>query len=1109
MNSIHLEKNFEDYIARKISKLDGWEYSENDNGFDPNTALYFTDFEAYLRATEPNKIEKLEKSSSTNWRLNVTLRLVKALEEDGTVRVLRNGFQMAGYQTITCSGHKPKDNRNPQANVFYEKNILRVMRQVHYQTAGNNSIDLVFFINGIPVATCELKSDLTQSVQDAISQYMTDRHYIEPGTKRKNWLLAPKRGAVVHFAMSESQIYMCTELRGKESVFLPFNRGDRGHAGNPPITDSDQDYPTGYFWNEICLQENWLSIFHSFIFEATKSKRDKTGRAVITKKMIFPRYHQWDCVTKVLTDIREKRTGQTYLIEHSAGSGKSNTIAWIAQELSDLRSDSGERYFSSIIVVTDSIVLDTNIKDAVKQLGLPKGYVSNIGGDGHKKAFGSKSSALETVLEAHSPIIIVTLQTFPYALEAIASKDELRGKNFSVLIDEAHNSQTGKASGMMKTALKLASTGKGDNPLVDDEDLVNEYLKAITASRAMPSNISFFAFTATPKQSTVELFGIPTDEIDPDNGLPIKRSFHLYPMRQAIEEGFILDVLRGYMPYSTAYHLDEVKHSEELVDVATAKKTIAKWAAIHPTNVTQKVEFIVEHFVHNVAKLLNGEAKAMIVTSSRAMVIRYKKAFDKYLTKHPEYSSVAIAQNLQFMIPGEPLVAFSGDVKGSEAIMAEDSAIPDNPFADLIPDFDYNEGNMNRLGNMDIAQAFDTPTYRMLIVANKFQTGFNQPKLVAMYVDKPIANEIEIVQTYSRLNRTYPGKEGVFIIDFVNKPEQVLKAFKMYDSGATIVNAQDYDVVYKIKRELDDIGIYTDEQLKAFKIVRYKFVADLSDDKDASRKSLFQAVEEPAKEWNARLFDEKNAVQIWKARLDISTQLGDRQRIDNADLALKEARKNLQILLDFKKRLGRFCSVYTYISQIIDFGDPDLESFSTFANVLRHCLDGIRIDEVDITGIVMSGYKINELHFPEEVAETEAVLQPITGNSGSHVAKSDYLSAIINSINEIFGGDVPVIDGAMTLNLLADKVAADDTARMQIRNSTNSKDSIIGDGRIDYVIKETAVELKSNSYDKVADRIITDPQVWKPIADIVYDLVLNKKRIDMEDLQDRLWETRR
>lgn len=1118
-DTIHLECEFEKYISNKLSDLsdsDGWRVSRNDEGFDPNTALYMPDFIEYLGSTVPEKIDKMKTNLSANWENNLRMALVKSLEVNGTVLTLRDGFQMAGYQTITCSGHYPDDPRLVKQKDLYNKNILRVMHQVHYQTAGNKSLDLVFFINGIPVATAEIKTELTQTVQDAIREYQTERKPIEPGTNRKNYLLMYKRGAVVHFAISEDEIWMCTNLEPEMPRFLPFNRGNNGHAGNPKREKESTEYPTGYFWNEICKKDNWLRIFHNFVFEEVEKKEDATGRLRPVYKQMFPRFHQWDCVTKCMDDVRKYGVGQRYLIEHSAGSGKTETITWLSHELIRQMNNDGEKLFSSVIVVTDRVGLDTNIKKTIKQLKKTVGLIEMIGGDETKKKSGAKSGQLAAALGDKREIIVVTLQTFPFAMEAIANDDRLAGANFAVIIDEAHSSQTGSFAGKMKASLKAASkknktTFKDDE--VTDEDLMNAYFQEMQDNKMMPENVSFFAFTATPKTETKVIFGRPGMENDPKTGEALPESFHLYPMRQAIEEGYIIDVLKGYMPYKTAYKLKEDIVSDKVVDERAALRTIAHWQSLHPTNVMSKAEIIVEHFIKNVASMLNGQAKAMIVTSSRASVVRYKYAIDAYLKAHPEYDREKLEAHLQFKVPGEPLVAFSGKVKGESAIMSEDDDImtefdylKENPFAAIRRDYDYTEENMNSLGYQSIEQAFDTAQYRIMIVANKFQTGFNQPKLCAMYIDKKISNDIEIVQTYSRLNRTHSGKDSVFILDFVNDPETVVRAFEKYDNGASMEQAQDLNIIYDIKKDLDGAEIYTHDNFQNYKTARYKSIVEANENKDTYRQKLYKTVAEPAERWNESLKTTQTAYMTWKDVYDKAVKDNDSDTVNLSKQRLKDIEEQLDSLMDFRKKLRKFCSAYNYISQIIDLGEPDLEVFCGFAKLLAHRIQSTPLEEIDVSNLVLSDYRINSMDRPASSKDPDSTsgLKPMRAGGKGKSSKKESLKVIISKLNEVFGEDTSTVTGARVVNAIADYVAADDISRIQIRNSTNSKQAIIADGRMENIIKLAAVALKNNEFASLADKILVDPQAWKPLAEVIFDLIDKNERIDMPSLIDQI-----
>lgn len=1110
-DNLHTELPFEQYISKQLENS-GWRVSKDDTGFDPQSALYMPDFVEYLESTAPEKIAKMQDQMRTNWENNLRLNLIKSLENDGTVKTLRNGFQMAGFSTITCSGHVPTDPRLPKQKMLYEKNILRVMHQVHYQTAEKHkSLDLVFFINGIPVATAEVKTELTQTVFDAIEEYQTQRKPIEPGTSRRNFLLFFKRGAVVHFAISEQEIWMCTNLDGNKPTFLPFNKGNNGHAGNPPMIKGG-DYPVSYFWEEICQKENWIRIFHNFIYEEVKKKEDATGRIRPFTNQIFPRFHQWDCVTKVIKDIDVNGAGMKYLIEHSAGSGKTSTISWIAHELARMMNPDGTRKFSSIFIVTNRLSLDTNIRGTIKQLTKVIGQIECIGFDENdKKSPRAKSALLADAIKNQREIIVVTLQTFPFAIDEIVKAKNLTDAKFAVLIDEAHGAAEGVYNNEMNAALKLAAKEKqketevkyADASDVTGEDLIDKYFLAKQESRTLPDNVSFFAFTATPKAETKTIFGRPGSQVD-KNGNPIPESFHLYPMRQAIEEGYILDAMTGYLPYQTAYRMKEDIIKDQVVDTRKALRTIAQWQSLHATNVTQKAEFIVEHFVKNVASLLDGQAKAMIVTPFRASVVRYKAAIDAYLKAHPEYDYNNIRTHLRFKVPGEPLVAFSGKISGEKCVTPEDALLPNNPFASINTEFDYTEDNINNLGYQTIEKAFDLPGRRMLIVANKFQTGFDQKKLCAMYIDKRISNDIEIVQTYSRVNRNYTGKDKVFIVDFVNDPETVTRAFQKYDSGAKMEKAQSLDIIYEIKKALDEADIYTAQEIDEFRTIRYRYLAKMDQEKDNSRAVLYKAVSAPADRWLNLNKAQNTALQTWRSVLDEATAKKDAEGIKQATAKVAEYQEELDKLADFRKKLKRFCGAYDYISQVIYLEDPALEVFYAFAKLLYHRTEGTSIDDIDVRNLVLTDYWISELDVVG--GDKDAVLRPMgTGGKGKS-AKKKSLREIITKINGIWGDKVNVTTGARALNAIADFVSMDDVSRVQIQNSTNSKEAVIADGRLSSIIKLAAMSLMRNEFAELATKIVEDPQTWQPVAEIVFDLIDKRKHLDIPELVEVLKE---
>lgn len=507
------------------------------------------------------------------------------------------------------------------------------------------------------MATVELKTDFTQPAESAREQYKNDRLPVDPATKRRHPLLTFKRGAIVHFAMSDSEIWMTTKLAGENTFFLPFNKGFDGHGGNSPRADGE--YPVAYFWEEICRPDAFLRIFHNFVYVVKKNVVDLKGNWTTKETLIFPRFHQFDAVNKMISDAREKGSGQAYLCEHSAGSGKTSTIAWTAHDLIKLRTDEGKPIVDTVIIVIDRNVLDGQLQDAVQQIDHRKGLIAAIERETSSK---SKSQQLSEAMLKGTPIIVVTLQTFPFAMEAELTETSLKDKSFAVIIDEADTLKTGSTASKLQAILAMSS--KKDTAGMTVEELLEEVQK----SRVRPKNLSHFAFTATPKHSIMMLFGRPEDPTHAASNDNLPRSFHKHEMRQAIDEGFILDVLKGYVSYKTAFNLGKKLEDEKRVDGKAAKRALAKWMNLHPTNVTQKVRFIMEHFAKNVAHLLDGKAKAMVVTSSRASAVRYKKAFDAFTVANPEYKDI------------QTLVAFSGKLTGKEVMHTDDDRVSGEVF---------------------------------------------------------------------------------------------------------------------------------------------------------------------------------------------------------------------------------------------------------------------------------------------------------------------------------------------------------------------------------------------------------------------------------------------
>ena len=1073
IDTAHQEKHFENYVVTKL-KAQGWVVGHTDY-YDTERALYPDDLIAWLEATQPEKWARLQKDNGERAREVLMDRLAKALEQHGTMQVIRNGFSIAGCGHIDLTEAAPEDQRNETVLKRYAANILRVVPQLEYHPSRKLAIDLVLFINGIPVATVELKTDFTQSAEAAMEQYKNDRLPYDPKTKRREPLLTFKRGAVVHFAMSDSEIQMTTKLDGENTRFLPFNQGNDGHAGNPQRTDGE--YPVAYFWESVCQRDAWLRIFHSFVYVEKKDVVDLKGNWSKKETLIFPRYHQWAAVNAMIADARANGPGMQYLADHSAGSGKTSTISWTAHDLVKLRRDNGDAIFNSVIIVTDRNVLDSQLQDAVKQIDHQFGVIAAID---RQKSSKSKSKQLAEALLAGTPIIVVTIQTFPYAMEAIVTDKALKGKSFAVIIDEAHASQTGSTAAKLQAALAMSGNGKMSTLTVE------ELLEELQKSRVRPKNISYFAFTGTPKHSTLMLFGRPADPSRPASKSNLPQPFHRYPMRQAIEEGFILDVLRGYVPYKTAFNLAKQVGDTKRVSGKQAKRALAQWMSLHPTNVTQKVQFIIEHFHRNVEFLLDGKAKAMVVTSSRAAAVRYKKGFDRYIEKHPEYAAI------------RSLVAFSGKLTGKQVIHSDDERIAGEVFM-VDEDEEFTEITMNpEVAGQDLRLAFERPEYRVMLVADKFQTGFDQPKLVAMYIDKKIANDVEIVQTFSRLNRKAPGKDEIFIIDFVNEPANVRRAFAMYDDGAQIDDVQDLNVVYEIKETLDAQGLYEESDLEAFKEARFKTIRDITQAQEPQHKALYAATEQSARLFNQRLKMLREAVSTWEAAYERAHSQGDEAGMKSADHHRHEHADQIKTLMTFKAGLGRFCRTYAYIAQLIDFGDPELENYAAFAKLLQKRLNGEPPENVDLKGLVLTGFDIKNKDDAVGDEDEPPILKPVgPGTGGGKGDDPRYLHEIIDRLNRLFGDATPLRDQATFVNHIVAIARENDIVMAQVEN--NSREQALK-GNLPGAVQQGVVRALT-SHQKLATLVLkSDRQAMAALTDVIYELIRECRDIDLDDL---------
>ena len=1023
----HHEVSFEAEICQYLA-AHGWLYSPTDAGYERALALFPEDVFGWLAETQPEQLAKRVKPDLTGEakakaEQGVLTTLAKALDADlkaggGTLAVLRRGFKDLNAQFQMCQ-FRPNSSLNEATKEKYEAVRLRVMRQVHYSAQKpGDSIDLVFFVNGIPVATAELKTDFTQNITDAVMQYKNDRH------PKGEPLLQFGSRALVHFAVSNYEIEMTTKLDGKDTYVLPFNRGNNHHAGNPANPGGS---PTAYLWESILARDTWLDILGRFMHLHVEDKIDPdTGKKTRKQTMLFPRYHQWEAVTKLVEAARTQGPGHRYLIQHSAGSGKTNSISWLTHRLSVLHDEDNKAVFDSVIVITDRNVLDAQLQEAIRQIDATPGVVAHIEGLG-----GSKSQELATALTGGTKIIIVTIQTFPFALDVIQSQATLAGKSFAIIADEAHSSQAGEASKKLKAALSAPEIDDlGDGGDVSAEDV----LVAEMAARAEAKNLSFFAFTATPKAKTLELFG--HKGID---GLP--HPFHLYSMQQAIEEGFILDVLKNYTPYKTAFrltHNGKVYETEEtasggtvavttgagaadLVDKSKAVKSVMNWVQLHPTNIAQKVQIIVEHFRENVVWRLNGHAKAMVVTSSRKAAVRYKLAFDKYVAEHKIDDVRA-------------LVAFSGEVSDEES--GVDKLSETSPL--------LNPGLKGR----DMRDAFATDDYNVMLVANKFQTGFDQPLLVAMYVDKRLSG-VAAVQTLSRLNRTAPGKDQTFVIDFANGAEEIVEAFEPYYTATTLADVTDPNIVHEVMNKLDAAAIYQEAESDGL-------VAD------------FQA-----KKGN-------NALTKWVTPARDRFRDRERSARDAGDLA---ALDELEV---FRKDVGTFVKLYDFLSQIVNYEDPALEKLSIYLRHLAPVISKEQLNnEIDLSVVTFDYLAHHEQPTTSYTPGSDTPLEPITG-AGSGTAHSPEmvpLAEVIEKVNDLFDGDHPESSVRSGITHLKDRLEESDVLQQPAKANSLAQFSASPDLQNEF--RDAVLGAMDSSAD-LSTQILNNPDIFqKLLAELI------------------------
>ncbi len=836
------EKSFETVIEAHL--LDHGYASVAVEGYDRERAIFPETVLAFIRKTQPAEWAKLEALHGARTGEQIIGDLCKWIDANGSLATLRHGFKCYG-RPLRVAFFKAAHELNPELEEHYRANLLGITRQLHFSVRSEKSLDVTLSLNGIPFATVELKNPLTgQTVEDAKQQYRRDRDPREP-------IFEFKRRTLVHFAVDTEAVFMTTRLAGAATHFLPFNKGHEGGAGNPP-DPAGRTYRTAYLWEEVLQRDSMLDLLARFLHLQIEEKRTDEGRKVKKETMIFPRYHQLQAVRTLIDSAKGEGVGQNYLVEHSAGSGKSNTIGWLTHRLSSLHDAKNQRVFDSVIVITDRIVLDQQLQDTIYQFEHKRGVVQKI---------DESSQQLAEALENAVPIIITTLQKFPFVSNQLQKMAEKRGQKHSgrlltrkcaVIVDEAHSSQGGETATDLKEVLGGENLHEEAKRKAAEEGMEKmEELFRSMAKRGRQSNISFFAFTATPKHKTLAVFG--------RDGKP----FHRYTMRQAIEEVFILDVLKYYTTYATYYKLLKVCEDDPNVERKKAARALARFLRLHPANIAQKTEIMVEHFNAVTRHKIGGHAKAMVLTGSRLEAVKYKQSFDRYIKKKG--------------YPIKSLVAFSGTVQD-----------------DAIPSLIYTEEGMNQgIKEKELPETFASPEYRVLLVAEKYQTGFDQPLLHTMYVDKRLAG-IQAVQSLSRLNRTHPLKEDTFILDFVNDREEIRAAFKVYYEGAEMGEEVDPALMYLIKGELDASGIYLAKEVERFCDVYFK---------PRQRQSAMDH-------------------QLMNATLDPA--------VDRFSVLQKNEEEKAEI---WRGKLYSFRNLYAFLSQIIPYQDSDLEKLYVF---LRH-----------------------------------------------------------------------------------------------------------------------------------------------------------------------------
>lgn len=984
MAKITSEYAFEEHIEAVLLDTHGY-FPAKQEDYDKALCLRPETVISFIRATQTQKWADYceligDKHQATR---NLLKRIKEVVDKEGTLHALRKGFDIIGGGHFDLCYFEPTNPVAEESRRLYQENLLHVQRQVKFSESDEKSLDMGIFLNGLPIFTIELKNQISgQNIGHAMKQYRETRDPKEPLFRFKRCL--------AHFAVDNDLVYVATELAGPKTLFLPFNQGNDGGAGNPPCKVG---YATSYLWQDVWQKPRILDLIQRFI--RVVDVLDDKGKKTDKQRQIFPRFHQLGCVRELGADAQEHGAGRRYLNQHSAGSGKTNCIAWLANSLATLHTKAGQPVFSSVIVISDRRVIDRQLQRTLSQVIETPGMLVNISGDD-----GMTSKDLKRALEDGKRIIVTTLQKFGVIMDSMS---DLPGERFAVIVDEAHSSQAGQsAQAVQKVLSYTAEDEKKDEEEKTTEDRILEVLK----SRGPLKNVSYFAFTATPKPETLQQFGTK----HPDGSF---KPFSLYTMRQAIEEKFIHDVLKNYTTYDQYWALLKKVTDDPEVEQARTKTLLKQFVSRHERTIAKKVAIIVEHFQTTVSSKLSGKAKAMIVTSSRLHAVRYKLAMDAYLKSQG--------------IPYKALVAFTDVVK------------------DPKDGQEYTESNMNGFPDTATADRFEGDEFRFLIVASKFQTGFDQPKLVSMYVDKKLAG-VACVQTLSRLNRTMGGKEETFVLDFENTAEDIEKGFQPFYDRITLTTETDPNQLYNIRTDLDKFAIHTDADLEAF-----------------------------AKEW----FAPKPKIEKLHAL--------------TAPIAEKWKREADEEQVDYKSKARDFVKLYSFISHLVPLRDTGLERLNVF---LRFLIPKLHAEQGETPLEVLGMVDMEKLAVRKKdtkdigLGRGEEKVDPLNYGGGATLSEEEreQLSKIIEDLNTRFHTSFSE-DEIMVIKQLQKKIGEDEALQQQLKNG--SRHAI--EATFQQVAKDAFEDLVNDNF-KFYKKVSEDDEVSKEFFTRLFDWYFSMNR---------------